>query len=770
MAEPRLRRGATLTSRAQIALAGNPNVGKSSLFNRLTGSRQHVANWPGKTVERYVGVCRLADRDVEVVDLPGAYSLAGSTPEEQVALAALSDPELAAVVLVLDATNLERNLYLAAQVAELGRPMVAVLNLSDAAERDGFVFDVAALSRALGAPVVRTVARTGVGLDDLRAALDRMVVSDDASGALAAATSTGTPAVTTSTALTVGYGDEVEAELSALVGELADPDRDLDLRGEARWWALRLLEEDPEAIARVAAAPGGGAVVAAAASAGHRLRTAIGVPAALVLADRRYAWAHQVAVSSVQREFAPRSRTDRLDEVLTHRWFGLPIFLGLMWLTFTLVVEVTDPFIGWIEEVTEGPLARLGTAALVPLGLDGTWVQGALVDGLLAGVGAVLVFIPVLTMLYLALGVLEDSGYMARAAYLMDRVMAPIGLSGRSVLPLLLGLGCNVPGVSATRVLQRRRDRVITGLLLPFVSCAARLPVYVLLATVFFTRASGTVVFAMYLLSIATVLALGAVLDRVLLREQRTSSFILELPSYRRPGPRVLGRYIGQRVEAFVREAGPVILAGAVGVWLLLAIPVGGSGSFTETELEHSAFAATSRVLAPTLAPAGLDSWEVTGTLLSGMVAKEIMVASFWQVFDVEPAEEPDEVATLGEDLREVGTGLLGATRDAALALPAMVGIDLRADDGDEDTSGLAAPLRAELTASSGGYPTAAALALMVFVLLYVPCFATVGALRQEFGPRYALLSVGLSLTVAWVGATLVFQVGRGLVRLLGGG
>ena len=311
------------------------------------------------------------------------------------------------------------------------------------------------------------------------------------------------------------------------------------------------------------------------------------------------------------------------------------------------------------------------------------------------------------------------------------------------MLPRLLGFGCNVPGVSATRVLERRRHRVITGLLLPFVSCAARLPVYVLLATV---------------------------LDRLLLREQRTSSFILELPSYRRPGPRVLGRYVGQRVGAFVKEAGPVILAGAVGVWLLLAIPVGGSGSFTDTDLEDSAFAATSRVLAPTLAPAGLDSWEVTGTLLSGMVAKEIMVASFWQVFDLEAPQEPDEAPALGEDLREVGTGLLGATRDAALALPAMVGLDLRADDGEEDTSGLAAPLRAELTASSGGHPTAAALALMVFVLLYVPCFATVGALRQELGGRYALLSVGLSLTVAWVAATVVFQVGRLLARLLGGG
>jgi ferrous iron transport protein B len=566
--------------------------------------------------------------------------------------------------------------------------------------------------------------------------------------------------------LPIGYGAAVEAEVAALVPRLAA--LPLDGRAEPRWLALRLLEEEPVATALVAAAPGGADVVADAAVGAARIGAAAGVPGALVIADRRYSWAHEVAAASVTRAMAPPSRTDRLDAVLTHSWLGLPIFLALMWATFTLVVEVADPFIGWIEELTEGPLARAGVALLGVVGLDGTWVEGVLVDGLLTGIGAVLVFLPVLAMLYLALGVLEDSGYMARAAFLMDRVMAPIGLSGRSFLPLLLGFGCNVPGVYATRVLGSR-ERVITGLLLPFVSCAARLPVYVLLATVFFTRASGTVVFGMYLLSIATVLALGAVLDRLVLRGERGASFVLELPAYRRPSPTVLGSYVGQRVGAFVREAGPVILAGAVGVWLLLAIPVGGNGSFTDTDLDDSAFAATSRVLAPTLSPAGLGSWEVTGTLVSGLVAKEIMVASFWQVFDAAPPDASEQEPTLREDLVAVGTGLLQATRDAALAVPAMVGLELRAED-EQDTSGLTAPLRDGLAASSGGHATAAALALMIFVLLYVPCFATIGALRQELGTRWAALSVAMSLTAAWVAATVVFQVGRLAAGLLGGG
>jgi ferrous iron transport protein B len=570
-------------------------------------------------------------------------------------------------------------------------------------------------------------------------------------------------------ALPIRYGQTIEDELERLEPMLAA--LDLAYQADPRWLALRLLEDEPVATALVAASPGGAQIVGEAKAAATRIRETIGVPAALVIADRRYTWAHEVAGASVERETVPRSRTDRLDEVLTNRWLGVPIFLALMWLTFTVVVDVADPFIGWVEALTEGPLTRLVTVATGAVGLGGSWVEGALVDGLLAGVGGVLVFVPVLALLYLALGILEDSGYMARAAFLLDRVMAPIGLSGKSFLPLLLGFGCNVPAVYATRVLERRRDRILTGLLVPFVSCAARLPVYVLLATIFFTDHSGTVVFGMYLLSILAVLLLGTLLDRTLLRGERTGSFILELPPYRRPGARVLGRYVGQRVGAFVKEAGPVILAGAIGVWLLLSIPVGGNGSFADTELDDSAFAATARVVAPTLAPAGLDSWEVTGSLLTGLVAKEIMVASFWQVFDIEPAEEPEEPPTVGEELLEVGAGLLVATRDAVLAVPAMVGLDLRpAEDEDDDTGGLAAPLREGLEDSSGGYPAVAALALMVFVLLYVPCFATIGALKQELGVRWALLSVGLSLGVAWLGATAIFQGGRLLVRLITGG
>jgi ferrous iron transport protein B len=575
--------------------------------------------------------------------------------------------------------------------------------------------------------------------------------------------------------LPIEHAAPIDRELQLIERALAE--LDLPARPSRRWLALRLLEQEQGAIATVTAVEGGAAVTAEAAAAAERLRSSLDVDPSLVIADRRYGWAHEVAGAVVTRETVPRSRTDRLDDVLTHPVVGMPLFLLAMWVVFTLVVDVADPFIGWVEELVGGPLSSWIGALLAAVGLDGGWFEALLLDGLLAGVGGVLVFVPVLAILYTALGLLEDSGYMARAAYLMDRVLSPIGLSGKSFLPLLLGFGCNVPAISATRLLERRRDRVITALLVPFVSCAARLPVFVLLAGVFFTRASGTVVFAMYLLSIATVVVLGGLLDRVLLRAERGTSFVLELPSYRRPSLRVLAAYVGQRVGAFVRGAGPVIVAGAVVVWALLSTPVTADGSFGDTELDDSAFAATSQVLAPTMAPAGLGSWEVTGTLLTGIVAKEIMVATFSQVYVDEPAadEATGEAAGGGDDLdvladlRGIGTGFVAATVDAALAIPAMVGIELR-EGSEEDTSALAAPLRSGLEETSGGYGAVAALAMMVFVLLYVPCLATVAAIRQELGGRWAVLSVGMSLVVAWLAATVVFQAGRLLVRLLGGG
>lgn len=691
--DPRLRPGGPQIRPLQLALAGNPNVGKSSLFNALTGGHQHVGNWPGKTVERRSGECRLASPPVTVVDLPGTYSLAACSPEEVVAEAALSGRDVDVVVAVLDSTNLERNLYLAAQLAELGRPLVLVLNMADRAAAEGFEVDAEALSAAFGAPVVRTVARTGEGIPGL---LD----------AAARAAPGGPP---------VRFGAPVEAELDALEALVAPLTR-VD-RVRARWVAVKLLEGDPDTTARAAALPGGGALVDEAVAAAARVEERTGVPPALAIADRRFAWVHELAAAVVTRRPGPTPATDRIDDVLTSRWAGIPIFLILMWLVFAAVAGAATPLVATLDRLLAGPVRGAAVAVLTTVGLGETWVAAALVDGGLAGAGAVLAFVPVLALLYLALGVLEDSGYMARAAFLMDRLMRPIGLNGKSFLPLLIGFGCNVPGVYAARVLDRPRDRVITSLLMPFVSCAARLPVYVLLAAAFFPTARGTVVFGMYVASIVVVLLVGALLDR-LLPDAAGRTFVLELPAYRRPAARVLATYVWQRLRAFLRRAGTVILVSAIVVWTLLAIPASGGARFAEVPLADSAFASVARIAAPGLAPAGLGSWEVAGTLMTGVVAKEVVVSTLGQVY-------PDA----------------GARR------------------GEEGPSG--SSLQAGLDAASGGHGAAAAAALLAFVLLYVPCLGTVAAIRQELGGRWALASIGLNLVVAWSVAVLVFQVGR---------
>jgi ferrous iron transport protein B len=499
-------------------------------------------------------------------------------------------------------------------------------------------------------------------------------------------------------------------------------------------------------------------VVAAARAAAERVRAPTGEEPALLLADHRFAWAHALASAAVARETVLRSRTERLDDVLTSRWLGLPIFLGLMWMVFTLVTDVAGPFVDWTDGLVTGPVAALVRAGLSALGLGGTWVAALLVDGVLGGVGSVLVFVPVLAVLYLALGLLEDSGYMARAAFLLDRLMRPIGLTGKSFLPLLLGFGCNVPGVYATRVLDRRRDRIVTTLLLPFVSCAARLPVYVLLAAIFFPGARGAVVFTMYVASIAVVLLVGAFLDRVLMRSERNDSFILELPAYRRPSRTILWRYTSERVKSFVARAGTVIFGCSMLVWLLLAVPVRGSGSFADTHMEDSAFAGVARVVSPALAPAGLDSWQVAGTLVSGFVAKEVVVSTMDQTYGghADSGDDLGVVASLGHSARSLG----GTLRDAGLAVPRMVGIHI-GQWHHTDEPAIASAVRSDLDRSSSGHGSLAAAALLVIVLLYVPCMATVAAIRHEIGGRWAATSVALNLSVAWIAGTMLFQLGR---------
>jgi len=602
-----------------VLLVGNPNVGKSTLFNRLTGARQKVMNAPGTTVELRVGAWV-----GPLVDLPGTYSLVSRSPDEQVVTDTLAAQPHAVAVVLLDATALSRSLYLLAQVGA-DRPVVAAVSLLDVARDRGSAVDTDRLAALLGVPVVPLDPRTG-----------------DPDGALARAIPDARPvAGAPRTTPTGAAHDEV----------------------------------------------------------------------ALADVERLFEWVHGIVGELGTPAPVRRTRTDAVDDVLLNPWFGAPVFLAAMWLLFQLTTTAAAPLMGFVDA---GVTAVADAARGV---LPDGWVEGLAVDGVLVGVGTVLTFLPLLAVVYLALALLEDSGYLARAGFLADRWMRTLGLDGRAMLPLVIGFGCNVPAVAATQTLPSAKQRLLTGLLVPWTTCAARLPVYVLLAGAFFPEQAGTAIFVMYLLSLGLVVAGGLVARRTAFRTLSREPLLLVLPAYQRPRLRPILSSVWVRVRSFALKAGSIIVVTLTVMWVLMAVPV---DKDAEGSVEGSLYGATAAAVAPTLAPAGLDDWHVTAALVSGFVAKEVVVGSLGQSY---------------------------AVGDDAAAL----------DEG----------IRATLDESSGGAGAAAALALMVFVLGYTPCLATVSEQWRRFGARWTVVGMAVQLAVAWVLAVVVFQAGAVLTRLL---
>ncbi len=646
--------GTAVLDEPRIVLVGNPNVGKSTLFNALTGARQRVVNAPGTTVELQEGRWRVGGAPCRLVDLPGTYSLDARSPDEQVAAHAVHDDSTDLVVLLVDAAGLARSLVLAGQVASAARPVVVALTMTDVARTRGLTVPADALADQLGVPVVVVDPRTGAGLDRLASAV-----------ALA---------LTHPRRLTTAPSRRVTTPGTA---------PDTVLEGEA---------------------------------------AAAGTAASDDEAERVFAWVADVLAAVQLGGDAPRApvRTwsDRVDRVLLDPRAGIPVLLVVMWALFQLATTVAAPLIAAVDTLVNGWLADAVRAALPSSG-PWHWLEGLLVDGALAGVGTVLSFVPLLALVFVAVALLEDCGYLARAAFVADRAMRAIGLDGRAVLPLVVGFGCNLPALAATRTLPHARQRLLTGLLIPFTSCTARLTVYVLLASVFFPQHAGTVIFVMYLASAALVVLGGLALRRTLFRDVRREPLVLALPAYQRPAPRPIALSVWVRVLAFARKAGVIIVGTLTAVWLLMAIPVTGHHAIADVPVQDSLYGRAASTFAPVLAPAGFGTWEAAAALATGFVAKEVVVGSLAQTAAV---AEPDDPAHPG---------------------------------------GLGDRLRATFERSSGGHPGAAAAGFLWFVLAYSPCLATLAEQRRMFGLRWTALGVGVGFTVAWVGAVVVFQVGR---------
>lgn len=556
------------------------------------------------------------------------------------------------------------------------------------------------------------------------------------------------------------YGEEIQTELVQLTATMArqiPQDSPLAVY-PSRWLALKLLETDAELTHRVAQSPAGETILAQVQQAAARIEAVYGDSADIALADARYGFVHGVAHQVVQRHPTRRyDMTTRVDRIVAHRILGLPLFFVVMYVMFKLVVDVSAPFLDWMEGVIHGPLTRWA-GSLLALVAAPPWLHSLITDGIINGVGGVLVFLPGLFVLYLFLTFLEDSGYMARVAFLMDKLMSFTGLQGKSFIPLILGFGCAVPAIYATRTLENERDRIATGLLVPLMSCSARLPVYVVFGMAFFPRHADLLITALYLSGIVIAAGVGWLFSRTLFRNSPQALFALELPPYRLPTLKGLWLHTWEKSKEFVYKAGTVILGVSVVLWLLTNLPAG------ITSPRESYFGRASAALTPLFTPAGFASWESTGALVTGFIAKEVVVSTMAQVYlgadatGQEMGQAEAAAPTFGEDLGEIVGGLVIATLDAGKSLVSLIpGIDLvgEADvTAEADDMGLGGVLHRHFT-------PLAALAFLVFVLVYTPCVATLGAIRSEYGWKWLWVSASYQLVLAWSLAVVVYQGGR---------
>ena len=687
-----------------VALAGNPNSGKTTLFNRLTGAHQRVGNYPGVTVEWKEGVRKTPQAELHFVDLPGTYSLSTFSEEELVARDYLLTRGPDVVVDVVDASNLERNLYLTTELLELGLPLVVVLNMSDVAERQGVRIDTRSLSARLGCPVVPSVGTRGDGLEAVLASvLD--VVSRNGDGL----------------PNRVDFGSQVEPHIAQLVRTMGDLDQPVLPDCQRRWYAVKLLERDEQVSAQLGATP----VVGPATAAASALDLDGEDTSDIIISRQRYAFIEGLCRAAVKGRARPgRDRTDRIDRWTMHKVWGVPIFLLLMFAAFHLTFTLGAPLMTLMERGIE--LFATALTGLWPAGSESP-LKSLIIDGIIGGVGGVLVFLPNIVLLFLAIALLEGSGYMARAAFVMDRFMNRVGLHGKSFIPLLIGFGCTVPAIMATRTLETRRDRLVTMLVLPLMSCGARLPIYSLIIPAFFPqRWQGPVLWIIYVVGVVLAMAGARLLQRSLFRGEATP-FLMELPPYRMPTATSLLAQMGHRSWMYVKKAGTVILGVSIILWALTTYPKPPSGW---TAPDDIAAAGTEQVGEDTAAAQAM-AYSVAGR-----------VGRF-----MEPVLEP-----MGFDWR-IGTALIGAFA-AKEVFVAQMGIVFAVGEADESSEALRARLQARYTPLAG-------LCIMLFCLIATPCMATVAVTRQESGSwRWAHLQFWGLTAVAWLLTTLVYQLG----------
>ena len=699
-----------------VALAGNPNSGKTTIFNNITGARQHVGNYPGVTVERREGFRRYQGQDLLLVDLPGTYSLTANSLDEVVARNVIIDEKPDLIVNILDASNLERNLYLAVQLLELERPVVLALNMTDVAEAAGVRFDDEMLRRRFGIPVVRTVGNRNQGTEELL----QTVVN-------AAANLKYKP-------FSLGYGDAVE---SAIVEGIDALTALTDIQYPRRWLAIKLLENDKEVREAVEKLPGGEKVLDIMTAVRNKTMTVLGEEVEIAMAERRYRFVHELYGEFVDdKARSEESPSDRIDRVLTHRVLGLPIFFGIMWLLFNMVFTVGAVPQDWLK----GSVKWLGETLAAYLAAGE--LSSLLIDGIIGGVGSVITFLPNILLLFFGIALLEDTGYMARAAFVMDRIMRAVGLHGKSFIPLLLGFGCNVPAIMGTRTLENRSDRMVTILVSPLMSCSARLPVYTLLIGSFFAEnMAGSVLFVIYLLGVSLAIGMSMIFRKWLFPGS-TEAFIMEMPPYHMPTLRSIITHMWERSILYLKKAGTLILAASILIWFLTNYP---------SEVNYSKdFEAAKAEIAEQFGP---DTAAPLLAQLEKEQASEKLSRSYAGQFgkSVEPVIKP-----LGFDWK-IGVGLASAVAAKEVLVSTLATIySVGAATGGAGSEDLQ-----QAVANDPTYTPLVAFSLMVFTLIYSPCLAALAVIRRETNSwKWPVFSFVYSTTLAWIVTFVIYQGG----------
>ena len=652
-----------------VCFVGNPNCGKTTLFNAFTGAKLKVANWPGVTVERKEGETNYKGRTIHVIDTPGIYSLTSYTMEELVTRRCIEEDGVDVIVNVVDASSLERNLYLTLQLLELKKPVILALNMMDIVEERGMEIDLHRLPEMLGhIPVVPVSARKRTGLDVLMHAVVHHY-EEEPQGVV------------------VRYDREIEDKLQRTEDELRKNYADLT---NLRWHAIKMLENDKEVMKD------------------HPvdLSSIVTKSYEKEIINEKYDYVEEVIHECLFNKEEKSAMTDRIDGLLTHPVWGIPVFFGIMALVFFLTFTVGDFLKGYFEQALS-VFSDYSLAALTAAGVS-QWIISLVVDGIIAGVGGILTFLPNIFILFLALAFLEDSGYMARVAYVMNETMSRVGLSGKAFLPMLLGFGCTVPAVMATRALESRKDRLKTILVTPFMSCSARLPIYVLFAELFFADSAMLVAYSLYLVGVLTAI-LVALAAHKLFKGESENDLLIELPEYKTPNLRTVAIYVWEKVKDYLTKAGTTIFIASIVLWFVLN---SGPEGFV-SDVSQSFAAAFGHILEPVLRPAGLGSWQIAVALISGISAKEVVVSSFSVLYGISNINSAEGMSALTAALTAAGFGSLNAY------------------------------------------------ALMIFCLLYTPCIATIATIKRETGSwKWTIEMIIFQLALAWLAAVLVFQAG----------